>query len=135
MMAIVQDSKMRYVMMWLVCIISLALCLHFNEHATENRFQEHAYVDVIHTHHHEVNQQHSHHHHEVNQQHSHHHQDTYYEHFSNVASLKEIALILLLLGAQIFDRTQKYALLLASRIFKPPKKIMSFLNHFLIFGV
>ena len=120
MMAIVQDSKMRYVMMWLVCIISLALCLHFNEHATENRFQEHAtenrfqehaYVDVIHTHHHEVNQQHS-----------HHHQDTYYEHFSNVASLKEIALILLLLGAQIFDRTKKYALLLASRIFKPPKK-------------
>ena len=119
MMAIVQDSKMRYVMMCLVCIISLALCLHFNEHATENRFQEHAtenrfqehaYVDVIHTHHHEVNQQHS-----------HHHQDTYYEHFSNVASIKEIALILLLLGAQIFDRTQKYALLLASRIFKPPK--------------
>ena len=135
MMAIVQDSKMRYVMMWLVCIISLALCLHFNEHATETSLQEHAYVDVIHTHHHEVNQQHSHHHHEVNQQHSHHHQDTYYEHFSNVASLKEIALILLLLGAQIFDRTQKYALLLASRIFKPPKKIMSFLNHFLIFGV
>lgn len=124
MMAIVQDSKMRYVMMCLVCIISLALCLHFNEHATENRFQEHAYVDVIHTHHHEVNQQHS-----------HHHQDTYYEHFSNVASIKEIALILLLLGAQIFDRTKKYALLLASRIFKPPKKIMSFLNHFLIFGV
>ena len=102
MMAIVQDSKMRYVMMCLVCIISLALCLHFNEHA---------YVDVIHTHHHEVNQQHS-----------HHHQDTYYEHFSNVTSIKEIALILLLLGAQIFDRTKKYALLLASRIFKPPKK-------------
>jgi hypothetical protein len=45
MMAIVQDSKMRYVMMCLVCIISLALCLHFNEHATENRFQEHAYLD------------------------------------------------------------------------------------------
>ena len=121
MMAIVQDSKMRYVMMWLVCIISLALCLHFNEHATENRFQEHAYVDVIHTHHHEVNQQHS------------HHQDNYYEHFSNVASLKEIALILLLLSAQIFDRTQKYALLLASRIFKPPKKIISFFELFFNF--
>ena len=114
MMAIVQDSKMRYVMMCLVCIISLALCLHFNEHATENRFQEHAYVDVIHTHHHEVNQQHS------------HHQDSYYEHFSNFASIKEIALILLLLSAQIFDRTQKYALLLASRIFKPPKKSLVF---------
>ncbi len=109
-------------MMWLVCIISLALCLHSNEHATETSLQEHAYVDVIHTHHHEVNQQHS-----------HHHQDTYYEHFSNVASIKEIALILLLLGAQIFDRTQKYALLLASRIFKPPKKNHEFFEPFFNF--
>ena len=111
MTSMMRDKKFKFLRVWLACIISLALCLHFNEHVTENRFQEHAYVDVIHTHHHEVNQQHS-----------HHHQDTYYEHFSNVASLKEIALILLLLGAQIFDRTKKYALLLASRIFKPPKK-------------
>ncbi len=110
--------------MWLVCLISLALCLHFNEHATETGFQVHDYVDVIHTHHHEVSQQHA-----------HSHQDTYYEHFSNFASIKEIALILLLLSVQIFDHTQRYALLLASRIFRPPKEKDEFSNHFLIFGV
>lgn len=97
--------------MWLVCFISLALCLHFNEHATETGFQAHDYEAVIHTHHHEVSQSYA-----------HSHQDHYYEHFVASEAIKLIALILLSLGAKIFDRSQNYIFLKASRIFKPPKQ-------------
>ena len=38
---ILRDKQSKFVMMWLVCMISLALCLHFNEHVTENEFQRH----------------------------------------------------------------------------------------------
>ena len=54
--------------MWLVCILSLALCLHSNTHVTEiSSFQNAPYAET--------------HPHEVNQPHIHSHQDTYHEHF------------------------------------------------------
>ncbi|WP_423180100.1 hypothetical protein [Stenotrophomonas maltophilia] len=103
--------------------MSLALCLHFNEHVTEISLQEHDYVDAIHSHHHEVNQQYS-----------HSHQDNLYEHFVGYEAIKAIAVILLLLSIRIFDRTKNYIFLMASRIFKPPKTSMS--SQFIIyFGV
>ena len=123
MMGMVRDRKYRNMVMWLVCIISLALCLHFNEHVTEISLQEHDYVDAIHSHHHEVNQQYS-----------HSHQDNLYEHFVGYEAIKAIAVILLLLSIRIFDRTKNYIFLMASRIFKPPKTSMS--SQFIIyFGV
>ena len=123
MIGIVRDRKFRNLMMWFVCIISLALCLHFNEHVTEISLQEHDYVDAIHSHHHEVNQQYS-----------HSHQDNLYEHFVGYEAIKAIAVILLLLSIRIFDRTKNYIFLMASRIFKPPKTSMS--SQFIIyFGV
>ena len=45
---ILRDKQSKFVMMWLVCMISLALCLHFNEHVTENEFQRHISIDAIH---------------------------------------------------------------------------------------
>ncbi len=42
MIGIVRDRKFRNLMMWFVCIISLALCLHFNTHNAETAYQEHA---------------------------------------------------------------------------------------------
>ena len=68
MMGMVQDKKFKGIMMWLVCILSLALCLHSNTHVTEiSSFQNAPYAET--------------HPHEVNQPHIHSHQDTYHEHF------------------------------------------------------
>lgn len=118
-----RDRTFKLLRMCLVFIISLALCQHFNEHVTETSFQEHVYVDAIHSHHHEVNQQHS-----------HSHQDNLYEHFVGYEAIKAIAVILLLLSIQIFDRTKNYIFLMISRIFKPPKTSMN--SQFIInFGV
>ena len=120
---ILRDKQSKFVMMWLVCMISLALCLHFNEHVTDNEFQRHVSIDAIHSHHHEISQQHS-----------HSHQDNYYEHFVGYEAIKAIAVILLLLSIRIFDRTKNYIFLMASRIFKPPKTSMSS-QFFIYFGV
>jgi hypothetical protein len=98
---ILRDKQSKFVMMWLVCMISLALCLHFNEHVTENEFQRHVSIDAIHSHHHEVN---------------------YYEHFVGYDVLKSIALAHLLKGISILDWCKEYVFLMISRIFKPPKK-------------
>ena len=84
---ILRDKQSKFVMMWLVCMISLALCLHFNEHVTVNEFQRHVSIDAIHSHHHEISQQHS-----------HSHQDNYYEHFVGYDALKSTALAHLLKG-------------------------------------
>ena len=74
---ILRDKQNKFVMMLLVCMISLALCLHFKEHVTENEFQRHVSIDAINSHHHEISQQHS-----------HSHQDNYYEHFVGYDVLK-----------------------------------------------
>ena len=108
---ILRDKQSKFVMMWLVCMISLALCLHFNEHVTETESQRHISIDAIHSHHHEVSQQHS-----------HSHQDNYYEHFVGYDVLKSIALAHLLKGISILDWCKEYVFLMISRIFKPPKK-------------
>ena len=107
---ILRDKQSKFVMMWLVCMISLALCLHFNEHVTENEFQRHVSIDAIHSHHHEVSQQHS-----------HGHQDNYYEHFVGYDVGQNISFIVLIFNSQIIDRIKHYTLLVMSRIFKPPK--------------
>ena len=120
MTSMMRDKKFKFLRVWLACIISLALCLHFNEHVTEISLQEHDYVDAIHSHHHEVNQQYS-----------HSHQDNLYEHFVGYEAIKAIAVILLLLSIRIFDRTKNYIFLMASRIFKPPKTSMS--SQFIIY--
>lgn len=108
---ILRDKQSKFVMMWLVCMISLALCLHFNEHVTETEFQRHVLIDAIHSHHHEVSQQHS-----------HSHQDNYYEHFVGYDVLKSIALAHFLTKRPILDWSKEYVFLMMSRIFKPPKK-------------
>lgn len=120
---ILQDKQNKFVMMWLVCMISLALCLHFNEHVTETEFQRHVLIDAIHSHHHEVSQQHS-----------HSHQDNYYEHFVDHDSLKVIVLAHFLKKMPILDWSKEYVFLMVSRIFKPPKTLMDF-QFILNFGV
>ena len=74
------------------------------------------------------------HHHEVSQQHSHSHQDNYYEHFVGYDVLKSTALAHLLKGISILDWSKEYVYLMVSRIFKPPKKLMDF-QFILNFGV
>jgi hypothetical protein len=121
MMGMVRDRKFRSMVMWLVCIISLALCLHFNEHVTETQFQEQMHIEIEHNHVHEVNQKHSHTHH-----------DNFYEHLVAYHTVNELNYSYLLFKTQIFDRTQDYVYLMISRIFKPPKSAMdfSFIFHF-----
>ena len=107
---ILRDKQNKFVMMWLVCMISLALCLHFNEHVTENEFQRHISIDAIHSH----NQ-------EVSQQHSHGHQDNYYEHFVGYDVLKSIALAHLIKRISVLDWSKEYVYLMVSRILNRPK--------------
>lgn len=110
MTGMVRDGKFRNMVMWLVCIISLALCLHFNEHVTETQFQEQTHFEIEHNHVHEVNQKHSHAHH-----------DNFYEHLVGYHTANELSYSYFLFKAQINDRTKDYVYLMISRIFKPPK--------------
>lgn len=120
---ILRDKQSKFVMMWLVCMISLALCLHFNEHVTESEFQRPVSINAIHAHPHEINQQHS-----------HSYQDSYYEHFVGYDVLKSIALAHYLKRLSILDWSKEYVFLMVIRIFKPPKKLMDF-QFILNFGV
>ena len=110
MMAIVQDSKMRYVMMWLVCIISLALCLHVNTHNAEAKYPEHTVYEFEGAHFHDVHQK---------QNHIHH--DNFHEHFGEYQSGQSMTLLFTLAFILILDRVKNYLYLMISRIFKPPK--------------
>lgn len=123
MMSIVRDQNLKIVKIWLACILSLVLCLHFNQHASEISVIEHySNLDVAHAHQHESVQMHM-------------HTDNLYEHVVGYAAIKLLALILLLSTGKIRDRIQRYILLMASRIFKPPKtlKVFSILLFFLEF--
>lgn len=106
MIGMVQDKKFKGTMMWLVCILSLALCLHSNTHVTEiSSFQNAPYA----------------HPHEVNQPHIHSHQDTYHEHFVGYDVSQNISFTVLIFNSEIIDRIKHYTFLVMSRIFKPPK--------------
>ncbi|EJB8519449.1 hypothetical protein U4959_04315 [Acinetobacter junii] len=110
MMGMVQDKKFKGIMMWLVCILSLALCLHSNTHVTEtSSFQNAPYAEA-HPHQHEVNQLHK-----------HNHQDTYHEHFVGYDVSQNISFTVLIFNSEIIDRIKHYTFLVMSRIFKPPK--------------
>lgn len=114
MIGMVRDQKFKFLMMWLVCIMSVALCLHFNEHATDtSRIETHGYIKAVHAHHHEVNPIHL-----------HSHQDSLYEHTVGYVSIKHTVLTLLLLAGQIFEQKKLYSFLNIKRIFKPPRKTM-----------
>ena len=115
MMGMLQDKKFKGIMMWLVCILSLALCLHFNTHVTEtSSFEDAAYVEA-HPHQHEVNQPHI-----------HSHQDTYHEHFVGYDVSQNISFTVLIFNSEIIDRIKHYTFLVMNRIFKPPKKLMDY---------
>ena len=115
MIGMVQDKKFKGIMMWLVCILSLALCLHSNTHVTEtSSFQNAPYAEA-HPHQHEVNQLHK-----------HNHQDTYHEHFVGYDVGQNISFIVLIFNSQIIDRIKHYTFLVMNRIFKPPKKLMDY---------
>ncbi len=101
--------------MWLVCILSLALCLHFNTHANESGQLGTYTLEVMHSHHHEISQPHK-----------HVHQDSVYEHFVGYDSVTSNNLENLLTGVFSLYSTKKYVLLIVSRIFKPPKITMNF---------
>jgi hypothetical protein len=81
---------------------------------TEQRTQEHVYIDLIHTHH------------EANQPHSHSHHDSLHEHFVDHEQIQIAAILLLLFSKQVFDKTKNYIFLRASRIFRPPRELMNF---------
>lgn len=110
MFSIVQLKKMNILMLCFMSILSVALCLHFNEHASAvNQTEQHIVIDAAHTHHHEVSQSHT-------------HQENLYEHVVGYVSLKYQALAFFSLFRFFLNRINLYALLMASRIFKPPKK-------------
>lgn len=110
MIGIVRDRKFRNMMMWLVCIISLALCLHFNTHNTETVYREHTAHEVELVHFHDVHQQQSHIHH-----------DNFHEHFSDYSSSQQVILLFTLSIILIIDWVKVYLYLMVNRIFKPPK--------------
>lgn len=112
MMGMIQDKKFKGIMMWLVCILSLALCLHSNSHvAATSQFQNISYyTTAVHSHQHEVNQPHK-----------HSHQDAFYEHFIGYDSSNNLIFTILIFSCDVFDSVKHYSFLVMSRIFKPPK--------------
>lgn len=96
--------------MWLVCIVSLSLCLHFNAHNAEIRYQDHpAYeTELVHSH-------------DIQQKQSHIHHDNFHEHFSDYSSSQQMTLLITLPIILIMDWVKVYLYLMVSRIFKPPK--------------
>lgn len=110
MIGIVRDRKFRNLMMWFVCIISLALCLHFNTHNAETAYQEHAVYEFESVDFHDVHQK---------QNHIHH--DNFHEHFGEYQSGQSMTLLFTLAFILILDRVKNYLYLMISRIFKPPK--------------
>ena len=102
-------------MMWLVCIVSLSLCLHFNAHNAEIRYQDHpAYAaELVHSH-------------DIQQKQSHIHHDNFHEHFGDYESSHPIGLLFILVGILMVDWVKAYLYLIISRIFKPPKAAINF---------
>jgi len=115
MIGMVTDRKFRNMMMWFVCVISLVLCLHFNTHNAETAYQEHAAyeTELVHSH-------------DVHQKQSHIHHDNFHEHFSEYPSSQQIGLLFILLHILMIDWVKAYLYLMVSRIFKPPRKTISF---------
>lgn len=96
--------------MWFVCILNLALCLHFNTHVVDATNQGHSsnYTDLVHFHDTQQKQAHSHH-------------DNFHEHYHEFRSAHQIDWILIVLSLFMLDRVKTYLYLRVSRIFKPPK--------------
>ncbi|WP_291373974.1 hypothetical protein [Acinetobacter sp. UBA6720] len=123
MVGVVRDQNLKLLMMWLVCIVSLSLCLHFNTHVVEANYQEHTAYETELVHFHDVQQKKNHVHH-----------DNFHEHFKEYQSNYEIGLLFIILNILIIDWQKAYLYLMISRIFKPPKSAINF--KFLInFGV
>nr|WP_298892654.1 hypothetical protein [uncultured Acinetobacter sp.] len=110
MIGIVQDKTVKGVMMWLTCIISLALCLHFNAHVAEATNQGYSsnHTDLVHFH-------------DVQQKQTHSHHDNFHEHYHEFRSAHQIGWILIVLSLFMMDWVKAYLYLIISRIFKPPK--------------
>ncbi|KMU98447.1 hypothetical protein ACS72_14635 [Acinetobacter sp. VT 511] len=110
MIGIVRDRKFRNLMMWVICIISLALCLHVNTHNAEATYPEHTVYEFEGAHFHDVHQK---------QNHIHH--DNFHEHFGGDQSGQSMTLLFTFAFILIPDRVKNYLYLMISRIFKPPK--------------
>lgn len=102
-------------MMWLVCIVSLSLCLHFNAHVSATLDQVHpAYeTELVHSH-------------DIQQKQMHIHHDNFHEHFGEYESSHPIGLLFILVGIMLLDWIKAYLYLIISRIFKPPKIAINF---------
>lgn len=110
MIGMVRDRKFRNLMMWVICIISLSLCLHVNTHNAEATYPEHEVYAFEGVHFHDVHQK---------QNHIHH--DNFHEHFGEYQSSQSVTLLFTLAFILIPDRVNNYLYLRISRIFKPPK--------------